>query len=99
MARDLYHFCVPGGTLDVSPTQKWQRSLATPERSLKDPWPHVKKPSKKPSNRNISRVAKDLSRIFGDLLGIFTTFALCEGPMTCPQHKSGKDPSPHPKDP
>ena len=35
VARDLYHFCVPGGTLDVSPTQKWQRSLATPQRSLK----------------------------------------------------------------
>ena len=32
-------------------------------------------------------------------LGIFTTFVFRERPLTCPQHKSGKDPSPHPKDP
>ena len=67
----------------MSPTQKWQRSLAshTPkivERSLAT-GQRFHKEAKRPEYLT-SGLANDLSRFFGVWLGIFTTFAFYEGP-------------------
>ena len=42
VATDLCHFCVGHTSRVPHRAQKWQRSQASPQRSLKDPWPHVK---------------------------------------------------------
>ena len=42
VATDLCHFCVGHVSRVPHRAQKWQRSQASPQRSLKDPWPHVK---------------------------------------------------------
>ena len=42
VARGVCHFCVGQTSRVPHRAQKWQRSQASPQRSLKHPWPHVK---------------------------------------------------------
>ena len=99
VATDLCHFCVGHTSRVPHRAQKWQRSQASPQRSLKDPWPHVKYSGRLASLRELSRVAKDLSRIFWGWRRILATFVLVTRQGSLIERKIGKDPKPVPKDP
>ena len=99
VARDLCHFCVGHTSRVPHRAQKWQRSQASPQRSLKNPWPYVKYSGRLASLRDLWDVAKDLSRIFWVWRRIFATFVLVTRQGSLTECKSGKDPKPVPKDP
>ena len=99
VATDLCHFCVGHTSRVPHRAQKWQRSQASPQRSFKDPCPHVKYSGRLASLRDPSRVAKDLSRIFGVWRRIFATFVLVTRQGSLTERKSGKDPKQVPEDP